>query len=42
MEKYIGMDIDDKKIVCCTVQPNKKEKYQTIKPTIPQIKELNI
>jgi transposase len=38
MEKYIGMDIDNKKIICCTVQKNKKDKYQTIKPTIPAMK----
>jgi transposase len=38
MEKYIGMDIDNKKIICCTKQQNEKEKYQTIKPTIPAMK----
>lgn len=38
MDKYIGMDIDNKKIICCTKQQNKKEKYQTIKPTIPAMK----
>lgn len=38
MEKYIGMDIDNKKIICCTVQRNKKEKYQKIKQTIPAMK----
>ena len=38
MKKYIGMDIDNKKIICCVVQRGKKEKYKTIKSTIPAMK----
>jgi transposase len=38
MEKYIGMDIDNKKIICCVVQQGKKDIYRTIKPTVPAMK----
>jgi transposase len=38
MNKYIGMDIDNKKIICCVVQTGKKDKYQTIRPTIAAMK----
>jgi hypothetical protein len=38
MQKYIGMDIDNKKIICCVVQAGKKDKYRTIRPTIAAMK----
>jgi hypothetical protein len=37
IDKYIGMFIDNKKIICCAVQ-QKKQKYQTIKSTISATK----
>jgi transposase len=40
MQKYIGMDIDNKKIICCVVQMGKKDRYQTIRPTIAAMKGL--
>jgi len=40
MEKYIGMDIDSKKIICCVVQQGKKDRYQTIRPGISMMKGL--
>ena len=39
MQKYIGMDIDNKKIICCVAQKAKRQMYKTIKPTIPAMKE---
>jgi transposase len=38
MEKYIGMDIDNKKIICCIVQQGEREKYRTIKAAVPAMK----
>jgi len=35
MEKYIGFDIDSKKIICCVVQQGKKDRYRTISSKIP-------
>lgn len=32
------MDIDNKKIICCKIQTNKREKYQAIKPAITAMK----
>jgi transposase len=40
MEKYIGMDIDNKKIICCIVQQGKKDRYMTIRPSIGAMKGL--
>jgi hypothetical protein len=40
MKKYIGMDIDNKKIICCVVQQGKKDRYQTIRPDIAAMKGL--
>jgi hypothetical protein len=40
MEKYIGMDIDNKKIIYCVVQHGKKDRYQTIRPDIAAMKGL--
>jgi hypothetical protein len=30
MEKYIGFDIDSKKVIACAVQKGQKEMYSTI------------
>jgi transposase len=38
MEKYIGMDIDSKKIICCVVQQGRKDRYRTISSKIPMMK----
>ena len=35
MEKYIGFDIDSKKIICCVVRQGKKDRYRTISSKIP-------
>jgi len=40
MQKYIGMDIDSKKTVCCVVQKGKKDRYRTIKSTIPAMRSV--
>ena len=32
MKKYIGFDIDCKKIVACVVESGKKNIYQTLRP----------
>lgn len=40
MEKYIGMDIDNKKIICCVIQQGKKDRYQTIRPGIAAMRGL--
>ena len=34
MKKYIGMDIDNKRNVCCVVQAGKRDRYMTIGPGI--------
>ncbi len=34
MDKYIGFDIDSKKIVACVVESGKKDIYQTLRPDI--------
>jgi len=38
MNKYIGLDIDSNKTVCCIVQAGEKDKYRTISSTIPAMK----
>jgi transposase len=38
MKKYIGMDIDNKKIICCIVQQDARGRYKTIRPTIEAMK----
>jgi len=40
MKKYIGMDIDNKKIICCVVEAGKKDRYMTIRPGIVAMREL--
>jgi transposase len=40
MKKYIGMDIDSKKIICCIVEAGKKDRYMTIGPGIAAMKGL--
>jgi transposase len=40
MKKYIGMDIDNKKIICCIVQQGKKDRYKTIGPSIATMRAL--
>ncbi len=34
MNKYIGFDIDSKKIVVCVVESGKKDIYQTLRSDI--------
>jgi transposase len=40
MEKYIGMDIDNKKIICCIVEAGQKDRYMTIGPGIAAMRGL--
>ena len=40
MKKYIGMDIDNKKIICCIVQQGKKDRYMTIRPGVSAMRGL--
>jgi len=42
MDKYIGFDIDCKKVVACVVQKGKREIYQTIGPDIGSMRKFLI
>jgi transposase len=39
MDKYIGFDMDCKKIVACVVQSGKKDIYETLKPDIGSMRK---
>ena len=39
MNKYIGFDIDSKKIVACVVESGKKDIYQTLKSDIGSMRK---
>ena len=39
MNKYIGFDIDSKKIVACVVENGKKDIYQTLKSDIRSMRK---
>ena len=39
MNKYIGFDIDSKKIVACVVENGKKDLYQTLRSDIGSMRK---
>ena len=39
MNKYIGFDVDCKKIVACVVESGKKDIYQTLRPDIGSMRK---
>ena len=39
MDKYIGFDMDSKKIVCCIVQADRKDRYMTINSDIESMRK---